>query len=1060
MRNKRSMRAGVMNRRGVRSVLVGLVAGLLIVSPFPAAVNAVSQETVAVDGGETEQSVAESPNPSPDSTVIGAESSSPAPETEQGSQGESDLGWEDAQIPSSAGDPVTNDSWVRVRKNPVTPASCDVDYALVMDLAVSDAAELTSVKQSANAFVDALSGTASRVALFGFDQASPAGHNENNAELKPVKTAEEREKIAASVEAWQAGSGRNWDAAFTAVREAKSTYDIVLFVTAGDPDSFGLEGSTAEQSSLAAIEAGIASANQLKETGTRVVTVGVDSIASAPTDLLLRAVSGSENGSDWFHARDYADAAKTLTSIGRGQCAGSIEVEKRVIRADTVLPEQPTADELTELSSPATGWKLDSSTLSKGTLIENQFGSLTADETGKATVPVRFTAPNTSGEVTFSEVKQNGFSPQAVYVNGTANSAVCEDTTSGENVDVDSVEGTEATGGTVTARTGGNISCTMFVVELRASAAALCEAGLIYGVTADGSVYSVPETGGTATALNGWERLYNSWNLQAEGLQQNSNIPTKYGVNGLAMASDGTLYAFGRFYQYDPNYSSTKWNTSIKMMVKEPGANSRWRWLDERSTRPTTYHYTYRSNSDPIAGAIDPLTGSYVWGGFKDGYFQIHEIDISTGKRIVTGRVQVSYGENGDIAFDSAGNLYVVSHSSVANGLSITTVSAANLAAGRAANKNVTDSDAVVSTIPGSIANASQAALYGGQVNGIAVGSDGGLYVGNTSHVYRINPVTAQIVGSAITSNPFSSWSQDLASCANNVPTTLTVQKDLRGNNGTAPQFLLEVKYQGARVTAATAKTPVPGSTILNEKTGPTMVTPGDVFDLSESSTNLDDYESELSCQIDGISGSAGEVEIRGKRTTSGTVTIPSAAKGKNVICTFTNTPKSKGTVAWQKVQKHLSDSGAEYTNLGGSEWQLTGPTGSKSMTVEVKDCVRESAAECKDSLDKDPRKGFFSVTGLAWGQYQLVESKAPAGFQLDSTPIKFTVGESAGNSEIKLQWDLGKIENKMMTVPGLPFTGGTGEHLFLVAAGVLAMVSLAAIGVRHRTRGKGNKFA
>lgn len=422
----------------------------------------------------------------------------------------------------------------------------------------------------------------------------------------------------------------------------------------------------------------------------------------------------------------------------------------------------------------------------------------------------------------------------------------------------------------------------------------LCQPSTIYGVTLTGSVYSAPETGGTATGLGGWYTLYTNWRPTSEGLNQGSLVPTPDGANGLAIAADGTMYAYARYYQYDKNYPSTKWNVSIKMMVKEP--DGPWRWLDTRTYRPTTYAYSYNTSAGPIAGAIDPNTGKYVWGGFKSGYFQIHEIDLTTGVRNVTGRVYVGHsGTNGDIAFDPVGNLYIAAHSGTTGVLTITTVTAADLAAGRLANQGYTNYDAWPSIIPGSIARATESGSYGSQVNGIAVGENGGLYIGTNTQVYEVNPVTARIIGGAVTTNPYTQISQDLTSCAGNAPTTLTVQKDLK--SGWDHEFKLSVAHNGTEVTSTTAKTKVAGTTILREKVGPTMVSPGDELTLTESSANLSRYESTLSCRIDGVDGAAGVVTVGGSGTTSGTITIPEQAEGRNITCTFVNAPPVTETV-------------------------------------------------------------------------------------------------------------------------------------------------------------------
>ena len=423
--------------------------------------------------------------------------------------------------------------------------------------------------------------------------------------------------------------------------------------------------------------------------------------------------------------------------------------------------------------------------------------------------------------------------------------------------------------------------------------AALCVPSQLYGLTETASVYSVPDSGGAATRMGGWYSLYTAWNPSAEGLNQGANIPTKIGANGLAAGMDGTLYAYARFYQYDSGYPSTMWNVSIRMMVKEPGDDAAWRWLDPASYKPATYLYSYESNAVPVAGAIDPVTGRYVWGGFRAGYFLVHELDLASGKRSVAGRIRVGMGTaadlNGDIAFDGAGNLYVLSHRAADGTLTITTVTAADLAAGRQTNAAYTAYDSWPSEVSGSVAKATGTAQYGDQVNGMAVGGGGKLYIGTKTSVYQINPLTAQVIGAPVTTNPYSGAGSDLAACAQNPPTTLTVQKDLRGS-AVGREFTLRVASGGAEITSVVAKTPVPETSVLLEKAGPMMVTVGDTLALAETSAHLGVYAAALTCRIDGVTGAAGVVAVTGPGTSSGGLTIPAAAVGANITCTFTNT--------------------------------------------------------------------------------------------------------------------------------------------------------------------------
>lgn len=188
------------------------------------------------------------------------------------------------------------------------------------------------------------------------------------------------------------------------------------------------------------------------------------------------------------------------------------------------------------------------------------------------------------------------------------------------------------------------------------------------------------------------------------------------------------------------------------------------------------------------------------------------------------------------------------------------------------------------------------------------------------------------------------------------------------------------------------------------------------------------------------------------------------------------NTRKT-GTVKWNKVSSEYNDE-----MLSGSEWKLTRiKTFSWNNGVAtyvnasddlgtVKDCVNgeggvsDCSTQSGQYVDLNGEKGKFELHGLAWGEYQLVETKAPDGFNLDSTPHTFRFGPVEG-SDVNGKWytnsqfeetaadyeestaftvDGGSITNTPGVV--LPGTGGEGLNK-MYAAGLLA-VAIAVAGL------------
>lgn len=195
--------------------------------------------------------------------------------------------------------------------------------------------------------------------------------------------------------------------------------------------------------------------------------------------------------------------------------------------------------------------------------------------------------------------------------------------------------------------------------------------------------------------------------------------------------------------------------------------------------------------------------------------------------------------------------------------------------------------------------------------------------------------------------------------------------------------------------------------------------------------------------------------------------------------------PRLTGKATWQKT-----DDSSELKLLAGSEWKLyktksfTWDNGnaaykdgdSATPIATVKDCVDTSAKTCsaqtEQYTDRNGEAGKFELVGLAWGEYQLVESKAPDGYNIDKTPHTFRIGPAEG-ANVKGKWytssgfnpettadyqksaaftvDGGSITNTPGVV--LPGTGGEGVNK-MYAAGFLAVtVAVAGLALSLRRR-------
>ena len=143
------------------------------------------------------------------------------------------------------------------------------------------------------------------------------------------------------------------------------------------------------------------------------------------------------------------------------------------------------------------------------------------------------------------------------------------------------------------------------------------------------------------------------------------------------------------------------------------------------------------------------------------------------------------------------------------------------------------------------------------------------------------------------------------------------------------------------------------------------------------------------------------------------------------------------GTATWSKVAE-----GSEEL-LSGSEWELTGPDDAIAIITD------NTGDPSYTGLDRDPAPGKFKLEELSWGDYELVETMAPAGYQILQDPIPFTVGP---DEPAQLNWDLGSIDNKQRDGVALPLTGGRSTDAIVIGGGLL-LLAAAAAGLIQRRR-------
>ena len=217
----------------------------------------------------------------------------------------------------------------------------------------------------------------------------------------------------------------------------------------------------------------------------------------------------------------------------------------------------------------------------------------------------------------------------------------------------------------------------------------------------------------------------------------------------------------------------------------------------------------------------------------------------------------------------------------------------------------------------------------------------------------------------------------------------------------------------------------------------------------------------------------------------NGTATWSPAFGAGNTGNKIANTRKT-GAVTWTKVSSDSNNA----KPLPGSQWTLKQ---TKTFSWEngvakyidadatlgtVTDCVNDenNVADCSTQtgayVDLDGDSGKFKISGLVWGEYELVESKAPDGYDLDNTPHKFRIGPLEGgniagnwyaNTDFNTKGTSAYNEQTTFTVNGgniknepgviLPGTGGAGDYWIYAAALVAALIGVVAAGMALKVR-------
>lgn len=365
--------------------------------------------------------------------------------------------------------------WQQSRNNPVLPAQCGLDMALVLDFSksVENAGEVANLKQAAGTITDSLVGTQSRAALFSFSTTSPgtAGTGspakQNQPSLTSVSTQAQANTFKAQWASWDATGGTNWDRALATVAQASAEYDVVVVITDGNPTFYGNASQATvgdfgwgpgNVTRVREMENSIFSANAVKAKDSRIVAVGVGVGATdSTTGLNLAAISGPTKYSganpltaDYYQETTYAAAANAIRAMALGNCAATVSVTKMIV------PSTNKGENITGAVPAPEGWQFTASANQPVTIAES-VKSTTDDQTGTVNFPITLPATQQVAAVTLAETQQQGYT----LVTQDGQRAVCTRQDTGATVPVTNQADSEL-GFTVNVPAITGVSCTVY----------------------------------------------------------------------------------------------------------------------------------------------------------------------------------------------------------------------------------------------------------------------------------------------------------------------------------------------------------------------------------------------------------------------------------------------------------------------------------------------------------------------------------------------------------------------------------------------------------------------
>jgi uncharacterized repeat protein (TIGR01451 family) len=310
------------------------------------------------------------------------------------------------------------------RANPNLPARCGIDVQLILDRSGSIGSThgaTEAVRSAAKAFVGALSGTGSKVAIIDFSSTAALRIPYTTVDSTSISDVFNPYIDNTNGNGYNPNGWTNWEDAFRVSKQTNAddgVADLVVFITDGDPtarnrDNQAVTGLT-EGEALSLTKAAT-EADYVKGQKSHVFAIGVGSAVTKPTSARrLTAVSGTDQypdpqadfqKADYTLVEDFGDLAQALRDIAIKMCQSSVTITKLVDEGDG------------QGYHPAQGWKFTAEVSVPGgyrwvvppPATPTTPRTQTTGDDGVATFQWKPTKPNASSTVSVTEAAVPGY---------------------------------------------------------------------------------------------------------------------------------------------------------------------------------------------------------------------------------------------------------------------------------------------------------------------------------------------------------------------------------------------------------------------------------------------------------------------------------------------------------------------------------------------------------------------------------------------------------------------------------------------------------------------------